>query len=189
MKTALAFVKNGNYEEAIKHYDEIDSEYGSVAARTNAQILRESIASDTAARTRLTQLFNDTGGLAEKAVKNAVDALNSKLPSGANITIMKTSSTERAMLDYAVNQMTTTLVQAGKFNIVDRSNQALIDTEQQFQLSGNVSDDSAISIGHQLGVQYIVLCWISGEKSSRRLNIKALNVETAQITHQSDFEI
>jgi TolB-like protein len=189
MKEALAFVKNGADAEAIREYDEIYGEYGSVAARTNAAILRESIASDVAARAELNRLFNDTDGLADKAVKNAIDRLYSKLPSGANITIMKTNSTERNMLDYVVNQMTMTIVQAGRLKVVDRSTQALIDAEMQYQLSGNVDDNSMVSIGHQLGVQYIVTCWISGAKSLRRLNLKVLNIETAQNIDQSDFEI
>jgi len=189
MKEALAFVKNGSYAEAIRQYDTIYGEYGSDAARTNAAILRESIASDAAARSELNRLFNDTNGLADKAVKNAIDTLNSKLPSGSNIMIMKTNSTERNMLEYAVNQMTKNVVQAGKLNVVDRSNQALIDAELQYQLSGNVDDNSMVSIGHQLGVQYIVICWISGAKSLRRLNQKVLDVKTAQIIDQNDFEI
>jgi hypothetical protein len=189
MKDVRALVRNGNYEEAIRQYDEIYGEYGSVAAMTNAGIIRESIASDIAAHAELARLFNDTNGLADKAVKNAVDALNSKLPSGANIMIIKTNSTERNMIDYVVNQMTKAVVQAGRLKVVDRSNQALINAEQQYQLSGNVDDNSVVSIGHQLGVQYIVICWISGEKSLRRLNQKVLNIETAQITDQNDFEI
>jgi len=189
MKTAQALVKNGNYEEAIRQYDEISDEYGSVAAMTNANILRESIASDIAARAKLTELFSDTSGLTEKAVKGAVDALNSKLPSGANIMITKTSSTERSMLDYVVDQMTKTVVQEGKLKVVDRSNLDLINAEQQYQLSGNVSDDSFVSIGKQLGAQYIVLCGISGVMSTRRFNLRVLNVETAQIIDQKDFEI
>ena len=189
MKAALASVKNGNYEEAIKQYDEIYGEYGSNAARTNAGILRESIASETAARAELNRLFSDTNGLVDKAGKNAIDTLYSKVPAGSNIMIMKTSSTERNMINYVVDQMTKNVVQAGKLNVVDRSNQALIDAEMQYQLSGNVDDDSMVSIGHQLGVQYIVTCWISGAKSLRRLNLKILNIETAQIIDQTDFEI
>jgi hypothetical protein len=189
MKTALALVKNGNYEEAIREFDAIGSEFGSVAAMTNAGILRESIASAAAARTELAQLFNNTGGLTDRAVKGALDALNSKLPAGANIMILKTNSTEHRMLDYVVEQMTKSVIQAGTLKIVDRSNQDLINAEQQFQLSGNVSDDSIVSIGHQLGAQYIVLCWISGEKSLRRLNLRALNIETGEVIEHADFEI
>jgi len=189
MKIAQALVRNNNYEEAIRQYDEIADEYGSVAARANASILRESVASDIAARTRMAELYSNTDGRTERAVKNTIDALYSKLPSGANIMIIKTSSTERNMLDYVVDQITRTVVQAGKLRVIDRSNQALINAELEHQLSGYVSDDSIVSIGHQLGAQYIVLCWISGVKSTRRLNIRVLNVETAQITDQNDFEI
>jgi hypothetical protein len=189
MKEVLAFVKNGSYEEAIRLYDGIYSEYGSIAAKTNAAILRDSVASDASSRAELNRLFSDTDGLADKAVKNTIDTLYSKLPSGANIMILKANSTERNIIDYVVNQMTKTIVQEGRLKVVDRSNQALIDAEIQYQLSGNVDDDSAVSIGHQLGVQYIVTCWISGAKSLRRLNLKVLNIETAQNIDQRDFEI
>ncbi|MDR0494006.1 MAG: penicillin-binding protein activator LpoB [Treponema sp.] len=189
MKTALALVRNGEYHEAIRQYDEIAAAYGSAAAGANANILRQSIESDAAARTRMAQLDSERGGLAGKAAKSVVDALNAKLPSGAVIMVMKTSSMEPNMLNDAINQITTALVQAGRFRVVDRSNQALIYDEQQFQLSGNVDDNSAVSIGHQLGAQYAALCWISGVSSSRKLNLKVLNIETAQITDQSSFDI
>jgi len=190
MKTAQTLVKNNNYEEAINQYDEIAREYGSAAARSNANLLRQTIASDIASRSELAALFSDTGGLAEKAAKGAVDLLNSKLPSGANIIIMKESSRqESSRIDYIVDQISRNIIQTGKLRIVDRSNQALINAEQQYQLSGNVSDASIVSIGHQLGAKYIVICRISGEMSLRRLNVKVLNVETAQITDQTDFDI
>jgi hypothetical protein len=188
MKAALGLVKNGNYAEAIKQYDIISGEYGSAAAAANAGILRESIASRNAANAQLAELFNDKDGLAEKAVKVMFDGLKTKLPPGAAISIMKTSSTEPGMIDYVVNQLTKNLVQAG-ITIVDRSSRSLISAEQRFQMSGNVSDESAVSIGKQLGVKYLVLCWISGEKSLRRLNTKALNIETARIEYQNDVEI
>jgi hypothetical protein len=189
MKAALALVKNGEYHEAIRQYDEIAGTYGSAAASTNAGILRQSIESDAAAKARMAQIDSERGGFADKAVKNAVNALNAKLPSGAIIMVMKTSSAEPNMLNDAVDRITTDIVQAGKFRVVDRSNQALIDNEQQFQLSGNVDDNSAVSIGHQLGAKYAVLCWISGASSNRKLNLRVLNIETAQITDQSNFDI
>jgi hypothetical protein len=188
MKEALTFVKKGLYKEAIELYDQIVEDYKSPAAKANANMLRQSIESEIAAKAELAELFNDKDGLAEKASKAALAALTAKLPADTNITIMKTSSTERSMLDYVVDKLTKDLL-AGGIKIVDRSNQALIDAEQQFQLSGNVSDESSVSIGKQLGVQYMVLCGISGEKSLRRLNVKVLNVETAQIADQADFEI
>jgi TolB-like protein len=189
MKAVQELVKNGSYEEAIRQYDDIAGKYGSIAAGANANILREAIASDTATSARMAQLDSERSGLADKAVKNTVESLNSKLPSGAIIMIMKTSSTEINMLNDVVDQITTAVVQAKKLKVVDRANQALINAEQQFQMSGNVSDNTAVSIGKQLGASYIVLCWISGASSSRRLNFRVLSVETGQIADQTNFEI
>ncbi|MDR0455460.1 MAG: hypothetical protein LBH20_02100 [Treponema sp.] len=189
MKMALAIVKNGEYQEAIRQYDEIAERYGSVAAGVNADILRQAIESDAAVSVQMAQIDSERTGLAVKAVKNAADVLNSKLPSGAVIMIMQTKSTERSMLNDAVDQIITSVVQAGNLKVVDRSSQALINAEQEFQLSGNVDDNSAVSIGHQLGAQYAVLCWISGASSARKLNIRVLNIETAHITDQAHFDI
>jgi hypothetical protein len=189
MKTALNLVKIGEYDEAVRQYDEIAGMYGSIAASTNANILRQSIESDAATRARMAELDRERGGLADRAVKNVVDALNSKLPSGAVIMVIKTSSTDFNMLNNVVDKITAAIIQEGKLKVVDRSNQTLIDNEQQFQLSGNVDDNSAVSIGHQLGAQYAVLCWISGAASNRRLNLRVLNIETAQINDQTSFDI
>ena len=189
MKEAVALIKNENLELAIELYDSIARDFGSSAAKANAQILREAVASESSASAELDRLFSEKGGPVEKAINGALDMLSTKLGEGSNITIMKSQSTERSMLDRVVDRLTNTVVQSGKLNVIDRSNQALIEAEQQFQLSGNVSDDSAVSIGRQLGVKYIVLCWISGEMSERRLYLKVLDIETSEITTQDSFEI
>jgi hypothetical protein len=189
MKAVLVLVKNREYREAIREYDQIAAEYGSVAARTNANILRQAIESDAAASAQMAQLDSDRSGLAGRAVKNTADSLNSRLPSNTTIMIIKTNSTEPDLLNDVVDKITEAVVQAGTLKVVDRLNRDLINAEQQFQLSGLVDDDSAVSIGHQLGARYAVLCWISGASSSRKFNVSVLDIETAQITDQSNFDI
>jgi len=185
MKEAKELVKNNNFEEAIRLYDEINT----AAARNNAGILRRAIESDASAKAQLADLYSDKDGKAEKASKNAINALNAKLPAGANIMIGINSSTERSMLNYVVDQMTKTIIQEGKLKVVERSNINLVNAEQQYQASGNVDDASFVSIGKQLGVQYIVLCGISGVASTRELTLRVINVETAQVIDQQGFEI
>jgi len=189
LKQAATLVKSGNYDEAIKQYEEIAEKYGSVAARTNAGIIREAIASDIAASAQMAQLDSERSGATDKAVKSTVDTLNAKLPPGTIIMIMKQQSSELNMLNDVMDQITTAVVQANRLKVVDRQNQSLIAAEQKFQLSGDVSDNTIVSIGKQLGAKYIVLFWISGVSSSRRLNLRILNVETGQIADQSNFEI
>jgi hypothetical protein len=50
-----------------------------------------------------------------------------------------------------------------------------------FQSSGEVDDDSAVSIGKLLGANVVITGSISGSDSMRRLRLKALNVQTAEI--------
>jgi len=188
MKEAQALVKNGNYTEAIRRYDDIDAKYNSAAAKTNAGILRRAIESDIASSAQMAQLDSARSGLAGKAVKSSVDMIN-KLPAGSLITIMKTNSTDINLLNDVVGQIEATIVNEKKLKLVDRTNQALINAEQRFQTSGNVDDSSAVSIGKTLGVKYMVLCNISGVSSSRKLNIKILSVETSQVTDLGNFEI
>jgi TolB-like protein len=189
MKDAQTLVKNGYQREALRVYEEIADEYGSIAAMTNAKILREAFDSAAAADAQMASIDSRRTGITDKAVQSAVDTLYTKLPSGSVIIIMKSNSTDIRLLNDVMDELTKSVVQSGKLKVIDRSNQTIIDAEQQFQLSGNVDDNSAVSIGHQLGAKYIVFCWISGQSSRRRLNVKMLDIETSQITDQTDFEI
>ncbi|GHV12358.1 hypothetical protein FACS189491_05210 [Spirochaetia bacterium] len=186
-KTALALVKNKNYEEAITQFDLIASENGSVAAKTNAGYIRQALAQTAAARAELAELFNDKDGIAEKAVKKAADALNAQLPKGTVISIINT--TDSNLTVFVVDELTKALMQTGNITVTDRSNQALIEAEKQYQGSGAVSDDSAVSIGNELGVKYMVLCRVTGEMSGRKLNIRLLNIELNKVEYQDDVEI
>ncbi len=187
MKDTLLLVKSSNYEEAIKQYEEIAGEYGSTAARANAGILREAIASDAAATARLSQLESERGGLSDRAVKASVQELYAKLPADSVIMIVEANSSDRDRLNEIVNNINRTIVSEGKLKVVDRSR--VMRDELQYQVSGNVSDDSYVSLGKNYGAQYIVFFEISGQMSTRRLNMRLLNIETSQVIHQAGFEI
>jgi len=188
MKDADALVKNGNYNEAIKRYDDIASKYNSVAAQVNAGKIKKAIESDITSRDQMARLDAERGGLSDKAIKNAVDMLQTKLPTGSVIMILKQNNNERNTLNDVLDQITRNVVQGQKIKVVDRSNQAIINAEQQFQISGNVDDNSAVSIGKQLGARYAVLCWISGTMSTRKLNIRILDIETSVIIDQPSYD-
>jgi len=189
MKDADALVKNGNYNEAIRRYDEIASQYKSVAAQVNAGKIRKAVESDIAARDQMARLDAERGGLSDKAIKSAVDFLQTKLPTGSVIMILKQNNNDRNTINDVLDQITRNVVQGQKLKVVDRSNQAIINAEQQFQISGNVDDNSAVSIGKQLGARYAVLCWISGTMSTRKLNIRILDIETSLIIDQPSYDI
>jgi len=189
MKDADALVKNGNYNDAIRRYDDIASQYGSVAAQTNAGKIRRAIESDIAAREQMARLDAERGGFTDKAIKNAINMLYNKLPPDSVIMILKQNNNDRNTINDILDQITRNIVQEKKLKVVDRSNQAIINAEQQFQISGNVDDYSAVSIGKQLGARYAIFCWISGTMSTRKLNIRILDIETSVILDQFSYDI
>ncbi|MDR2900884.1 MAG: hypothetical protein LBV20_05145 [Treponema sp.] len=187
MKDTLVLVKNNNYEAAIDHYEAIAAEFGSTAARTNANILREAIQSDIYATSTLVRLENERGGLSDKAVEAAAQELYAKLPANAVIIVMEGYSQDRTLLSEVVNRISGTVLSEGRLKVVDRSR--IMQEEMEYQVSGYVSDDSYIEFGQHVGAQYIVLFQISGQMSTRRLNMRAINIETSEIMTQIGFDI
>ena len=53
--------------------------------------------------------------------------------------------------------------------------------EQNFQLSGEVDDNTAVSIGKIIGANIIVTGRVDGEGNLRRLRLRALDTQTAQV--------
>jgi hypothetical protein len=73
------------------------------------------------------------------------------------------------------------LVNNGKLAVVDRVNLDKVRAEQGFQLSGDVSDESAKAIGQMLGAGAIVTGTLVNLGDAYRLTLKAINVETARV--------
>ncbi|MDR1175653.1 MAG: outer membrane beta-barrel protein [Treponema sp.] len=65
--------------------------------------------------------------------------------------------------------------------VVDRQNLEAVRAEQEYQYSGYVDDESAVSLGHELGASAIILG--SGENMADyyRFNFRMLSVETGEI--------
>jgi curli biogenesis system outer membrane secretion channel CsgG len=79
--------------------------------------------------------------------------------------------------------MEQTLVKAKKFDVVTRTQLEKIFTEQKFQYSGRVSDDTMVSIAKILGAKYMVVPRITRIST---LNIQVLNSESGKIMYISD---
>ncbi|MDR0475260.1 MAG: CsgG/HfaB family protein [Treponema sp.] len=82
--------------------------------------------------------------------------------------------------DYAVEDLEYNMVKAG-FSVIDRQQIEKIRNEQQFQTSGEVDDNSAVSIGKIAGANAVVIITVNYADKSGRLTLKALNVQTAEI--------
>ena len=81
------------------------------------------------------------------------------------------------------------LVDSGNLFVVDRDNLDMLRQEMNFQLSGEVSDESAVSIGRILGAQTIIFIAVVSSEEGYRLRLRAIAVETAAIQGIQSFRL
>lgn len=116
------------------------------------------------------------------ALENASEYFAGRLPSGSKVVILNFRSSHEALTEYIINELTMHLVHDERLIVIDRQNLEVIRQEMGFQLSGEVSDESAQRIGNILGAQTIISGAIAPvERNVYRLNIQAIAVETAMI--------
>jgi TolB-like protein len=138
------------------------------------------VLSQVTQQTRRRTSLGATTGI-EGAVNRACSDLVNELPTNATIAVISVSSNDRQTSAFVVDEIEFQLVDARKFTIVDRKTLDTIRTEQNFQMSGEVSDASAVSIGQMLGANIVITGSITGTGTTQRLSIKALDVKTARI--------
>jgi curli biogenesis system outer membrane secretion channel CsgG len=117
----------------------------------------------------------------EDAIRRISEKFIEALPANAIIAALDISAREKDVAQLITDELQFNLVESGKFKVVDRSSLAVIQAEQNFQMSGAVSDESAVSIGNFLGANIVITGELGGSGSARRLTMKALNVKTGEI--------
>ena len=126
------------------------------------------------------QALGSASGI-EGAVARASLLFVGELRKGATVAVISISSNNSDLATFAIDELEYQLVTAKQFTIVDRKTLDAIRLEQNFQLSGEVSDSSAVSIGNMLGANFVITGTIAGSGNTQRLTLKALDVKTAQI--------
>jgi hypothetical protein len=126
----------------------------------------------------------EAGGLRE-ALELSGRAIAEALDSGASVAVISVTAPDPFEGDYALEELTLLLVRAQKFRVVDRRNLDVIRAEQRFQLSGEVDDETAVSIGHLIGAAFVVTGGIGRgigpREAAKLLRLRVLDVETGRI--------
>jgi TolB-like protein len=117
----------------------------------------------------------------EGAINRACETLIYELPKKITVAVLSVSSRDRNTAAFVMDEIEFQLVDSKEFLMVDRNTLDSIRSEQDFQMSGEVSDDSAVNIGNMLGANIVITGTISGSGDTQRLTIKALDVKTAKI--------
>jgi TolB-like protein len=116
----------------------------------------------------------------DEAIGDSAKYLISRLAHGAKVAMLNFTAPIE-ISNYITEELTDFLVNDGSLAVVDRSDLELIQKEMDFQLSGEVSDETAQAIGKKLGAQTIISGSLKQFGNMWRMQIKALEVETAKI--------
>jgi TolB-like protein len=118
-------------------------------------------------------------------IKNAISkhqqTVVDVLPARARIAVLDIDSYDGELGVFTTEEIIMFLVKAKKFSVIDRDSIETLLKEQNFQMSGAVSDNTAVSIGKFLGASVIITGIIHQRYGQIDFSLKILDVETAEI--------
>jgi curli biogenesis system outer membrane secretion channel CsgG len=115
-----------------------------------------------------------------EAVYRSYEDLASGIPP-LSVAVINVASAKAEEGEFAVEELILLLVNSKKFSVVERRSLDVIRSEQNFQLSGEVDDATAVSIGHLTGAALVITGSISPYGPLKYLRLRALDVETGEI--------
>jgi hypothetical protein len=86
-----------------------------------------------------------------------------------------------SVISPATDRIIEKLVQSNRFTVLDRANIESVLKEREFQVSGMVSDQDAVTAGKYLGADFIVVSKISKVGDTNFMSGKMINVKTGVI--------
>ena len=125
----------------------------------------------------------------DAAIRETSNYLNSNLSAGKKLMILNIQSEYPVLSEYIIDELVANTVNDRVFSMVDRQQLDAIRAEQNFQMSGEVDDDSAQELGRILGAQTIISGAVSKIGDMYRLRVRALDVQSARIEGQFNRNI
>lgn len=125
----------------------------------------------------------------DQAIREAAINIESSLAPGTKAAVLYFTSPSEAFSEYVLEELSGALVNGKKIMVVDRKNLDAIRAELNFNMSGEVSDESAQAIGRMLGAQSIVSGTLSKMGNVSRFRVKTINTESAGIEASSSVNI
>jgi len=212
MDSARALIRDGNYMAARQAYLAIWESHQSIAAAVNASILFEALGETQNGANLMQQVMASTGSplarvalerlnreLAEqagveqfdgtlspeeRATAHAVAEIRRIIPAGTRLFIHNNATANQNIINNVIDNMTSEFLRLN-ITVIERQMIDLVLREQNFQLSGYVSDSDLVSIGNLAGANIIVIVDIAGTAAQRRLQVRVLDIRAGTIIMQS----
>jgi TolB-like protein len=115
------------------------------------------------------------------AFTNMLNYLTGRISEGSTVAVLSFQSEYPNLSEYIIDDITSGLVNTDRYTVVDRRSLEILAQEMAFQLSGEVSDETALAIGRRLGAQTVISGAITYLGEFYRLRVQAIEVETARI--------
>jgi tetratricopeptide (TPR) repeat protein len=135
-----------------------------------------------------TESGNETGLSLEEAIEQSAAEITSRLPAGTRVAIAAFDSEHQNLSNYIMDELSGTLT-GSSLEVTDRRNLDFVYKELGFQMTGDVSDETAASIGKFLGAQYVITGQFLKTGGNYRYRVSGINVETAVQESSSRLDV
>ena len=127
----------------------------------------------------------------ESALDSAVSEIKMTVPSGTEIAVSRFSSDSQELSEWLAKETEARLIRTGKFKLLERNakNLKIIDSEMDYQYSGNVDDSSMVELGYRLGAKYLVYGSFEQFGGLMQFTLKTTNVESGEIPVIASYSI
>jgi len=125
----------------------------------------------------------------DDAITKGAQDIQEKLSKGVKVVVLNFNSPTAKFSNYVLEEMIGCLASGGKLTVVDRQNLSLLQREMNFQLSGEVSEDSQQEIGKKLGAQSVVSGSMEDMGNYYRVRFRTIEVVSAAIQVNTSLNV
>lgn len=115
----------------------------------------------------------------EQAIDEAAAAFSSRIKAGSTVVVVGISSDSNELSEFIADELSYKIYSLNKLKVAERKSLDAIKKEMNFQLSGEVSDDTIKQIGNITGASTVIVGTFKRQRTHYLLTIKALDVSTA----------
>jgi hypothetical protein len=134
----------------------------------------------SAAAEKAAQAFEPSDNSVEASLSRAAATIMNRVLQNSKMAIVYVTARDEEISEFIAGDLEFIMVDKG-FTLIDRSELDRIRREQSFQMSGEVDDSQAVSIGKIAGADVIITGSVTGTGELRRLRLRALSTETGQV--------
>ena len=121
----------------------------------------------------------------DMGLSNSVTYFEGRIPRGTKLAVLNLSSESTALAEYVIEEIIGHFVNSNSLTIVERGTDLqFLRQEMEHQFSGEVSDETVLSIGRRLGAQTVITGNIILAGDVFRLRIRAIDIESGVIQGQ-----